>query len=47
MAQVRQGMDDEDKSLFLNAFANANPLSLLNFHVWDAILGQFFPQLDL
>ena len=25
MAQVRQGLDDEDKSLFLNAFATANP----------------------
>jgi len=36
MAQVRQRLDDEDKSLFLNAFATANPLSLLNRHVWDA-----------
>jgi len=36
MEQVRQGLDDEDKSLFLNAFATANPLSLLNCHVWDA-----------
>ena len=34
-AQVRQGLD-EDKKLFWNAFANANPLSLLKFHVWDA-----------
>ena len=25
MAQVRQGLDDENKSLFPNAFANANP----------------------
>ena len=25
MAQVRQGLDDEDKSLLLNVFATANP----------------------